>query len=197
VTPSLHDQQASELTVKAGPSGWVVVSGSDLPTCYVRFALSDEVWRPTTLFRAPLTPEFVRGFPMYRIEAAVNAGGVSETLASLLDAPVAGLGSEEFIRSFTGFGHVPAPPLPPITLERPQGRRLTDEWYAEVATAYRLAADRGLKPRKTIAEAAGASADVAGRWIYEARKRGLLPATQPGRVFARSMTDRGVSSGDN
>ena len=38
----------------------------------------------------------------------------------------------------------------------------------------------------TIAEDAGVTPEVAGRWIYEARKpeRGFLPPTSPGRVSA-------------
>jgi hypothetical protein len=87
----------------------------------------------------------------------------------------------DFLKAFTGYGHWPEPA---IVLDRPAGRRLDDDWYAKVAEAYRLAAARGLKPRTAIAEAASVSTDVAGRWVYEARKRGLLPKTQPGRVTA-------------
>jgi hypothetical protein len=39
-----------------------------------------------------------------------------------------------------------------------------------------------LNPRSAIAEAAKVSTDVAGRWVREARKRGFLPATDPGKV---------------
>jgi hypothetical protein len=65
-----------------------------------------------------------------------------------------------------------------------KGRRLDDDWYAKVGATYIAAKDRGLKPRMAIAELAGVSTDVAGRWIYEARKRGHLPPTRPGRVSA-------------
>jgi len=67
-------------------------------------------------------------------------------------------------------------------LKRPAGRNLPDEFYATVAERYRDAAGRGLSPRAAIAEAAGVSADVAGRWVRQARKRGYLPPTEPGKV---------------
>jgi hypothetical protein len=41
----------------------------------------------------------------------------------------------------------------------------------------RQAIGRGLKRRTAVAEAAGVSVDVAGRWIYEARKRDLIRET--------------------
>jgi hypothetical protein len=61
------------------------------------------------------------------------------------------------------------------------GRLPVGEFYAAVADRYRDAAARGLSPRTAIATAADVSTDVAGRWVREARKRGLLPATDPGK----------------
>ena len=169
-----------ELSIKAGPGGWVAPHGTPQGTIYVRFAQFDGSWRPIELFRMPLTAEHVRGLPLYRIELAVNASEpVSAALAARIDEPVPQLGSPEFYDLWTGYGHMREPP---IALLRPAGRRLTDDWYEQVAHAYRLATARGLKPRTAIANAAGVSTDVAGRWVYEARKRGFLAKGSPGRV---------------
>jgi len=179
------------MELKAGPAGWVLAQGDTLDACWIRFVPVGEDWQPTTLFHWPLTAELVRRFPLHRIEIAVNADDrLSAALAARYDEPIDEPGTERFVTAFTGYGHVPEPE---ITLKRPSGRRLPDEWYAQVAVAYTMASARSLKPRKAIAEAAGVSLDVAGRWIYEARKRGLLPATRPGRVFARTMTDQGAN----
>lgn len=160
--------------------------GGAVETCWVRFALVDDEWRPTTLFQVPLTPDRIRALPLHRVEIAVNANAqVRDTLATRINAPIAETGTPQFIDEFMGYGHHPEAP---ITLERPSGKLLTDEWYGKVADAYVMAAARGLKPRKTIAEVAGVSLDVAGRWIYEARKRGLLAPTQPGRVRTQART---------
>jgi hypothetical protein len=110
---------------------------------------------------------------------AVNA---SESLSAKLEGRLTETsfepGTLEFFGSFNDF----VTPEPPLTLSRPERRALSDEWYAEVAATYRAAAARGLKPRTAIAQAAGVSTDLAGRWVYEARKRGLLAPTTPGSV---------------
>ena len=98
--------------------------------------------------------------------------------APRLDEPGFEIGSSKFHGSFAGF----AKPEP--ALKRPAARRLNDDWYQQVAEAYIAAADRGEKPRTAVARLAGVSTDVAGRWIYEARKRGHLAPTRPGRVTA-------------
>ena len=71
-----------------------------------------------------------------------------------------------------------------MKVKRPAGRNLSDEFYATVGEAYRVAVERGEAPRTTIAESAGVSTEVAGRWVRQARKRGYLPATEPGKVSA-------------
>ena len=92
--------------------------------------------------------------------------------------PAAEIGTAEFFDSFTGY----TIPEQDITLERPAGRRLNNAFYAQVADAYHAAATLGRPPRTAIAEVAGVSTDVAGRWVYEARKRGYLAKTNPGKV---------------
>ena len=108
--------------------------------------------------------------------AVAASEGLRERLVAGLDkeAPEPG---PELLKALSGFVHPEFPPL-----ERPEGRNLPDEFYATVADRYRDAAARGLNPRSAIAEAAEVSTDVAGRWVREARKRGFLPATEPGKV---------------
>ncbi len=62
-------------------------------------------------------------------------------------------------------------------------RRLSDDFFAQVASAYRLALCFGLNPRKAIASSSDVPADTVARWIMEARKRGLLKATTAGRTW--------------
>jgi hypothetical protein len=69
-------------------------------------------------------------------------------------------------------------------LERPKGRRPSDDFYSHVAKAYVGAVVQGMKPRVALADAAGVSTDVVGRWVREARRRGKLSPTTPGRVRA-------------
>lgn len=67
-------------------------------------------------------------------------------------------------------------------LERPEGRKLHDAFYVNVARAYRDAVRSCKYPRKTLsADSGAADATVAG-WIMEARKRGHLPPAQHGKV---------------
>ena len=85
----------------------------------------------------------------------------------------------EFLKAFDGFVVPEA-----LKIVRPAGRNLSDEFYARVAEAYLAALENGLGPRRTIAESAGVSNEVAGRWVRQARKRGYLPETEPGKVSA-------------
>jgi hypothetical protein len=176
----------TELEFIPGPAGWLDCTWHDERLnghAWVHFQRTDEGrWHADGLFCTSPTPETVRALPLHRIEVAANAGGpISEQLAARLDEPNPVIGSREFYEAFTGWVQ---PEPEPVELERPAGRRLDDDWYAKVAGAYVAAKDRGLKPRTAIAEGAGVSPELAGRWIYQARKRGHLPPTRPGRVSA-------------
>jgi hypothetical protein len=74
-----------------------------------------------------------------------------------------------------------APAVAPV--KRPKTKNLDDDFYSRVAGVYRWAVASCLKPRVEISRQAEVSTDVAGRWIYEARRRGLLAPTSPGRVY--------------
>jgi hypothetical protein len=182
-------RQRTELDLQAGPGGWGKVSISrdgELEEVYLRWRRADDgAWKPQgTLYAPPLSPEKLRTIPLRRILAAAEASGTFRNdLKRKLDEPAPEPGSSEFDEEFaTGWAHDEPKPLP--KLKRPRGRRLPDDFYAAVADLYREAAARGLNPRTTVAEQAGTSTEVAGRWVREARKRGQLPPTAPGKAKA-------------
>jgi hypothetical protein len=70
-----------------------------------------------------------------------------------------------------------------VSIESPADGRLTDEFLRDVAAAYKLAINRREPPAKTIAAAAHVSDRTVHRWVYTARKRGLMePAKSRGRI---------------
>jgi len=70
--------------------------------------------------------------------------------------------------------------LPP--LEPPAGRRMTDEFLRELTHAYAIAAKNGTPPAPAIAAATGVSPRTVHKWISTARRRGIMPPGQQGRV---------------
>lgn len=69
--------------------------------------------------------------------------------------------------------------LPIITA--PQGR-ITDAFLEDVAAAYRWHVGAKNAPAPAIAENSGVPVRTVHRWIYEARKRGILPPARTGRA---------------
>ncbi|WP_100501944.1 hypothetical protein [Geodermatophilus chilensis] len=59
---------------------------------------------------------------------------------------------------------------------------LTDQFLEDVARAYQSATSRGLRPNVALAEQTQVPKRTVEKWVYLARKKGLLPATRPGRV---------------
>ena len=68
-------------------------------------------------------------------------------------------------------------------LERPPRSELDDDFFREVASAYRHATAAGLPPLKTIAEDSDLPRGTVARWIAAARERGHLPKTTSGKVI--------------
>jgi hypothetical protein len=177
-----------ELDLQDGPGGWVEANvfeegGGDFKPFYVRFRPDrSDGWSPHgTLYVPGLSPETLRAVPLKRIALAVEASkSLRDALARRCREHVPEVGTPEFYDVFTGWVH----DEPPLTLERPKGRALPDEFFAKVAETYRAATIRGRPPRTAVAEAAGVSTDVAGRWVREARKRKYLPGTEQGKVTA-------------
>jgi hypothetical protein len=67
-------------------------------------------------------------------------------------------------------------------IEPPAGHRMTDDFLHTVARAYAIAALKGLPPAPAIAEKAGVSPRAVHKWVYTARKRGIMPPGTRGRV---------------
>lgn len=62
----------------------------------------------------------------------------------------------------------------------PEG--LTDDFLRQVAEAYEIAVNRSEHPAPAIATVAGVSVSAVRKWVYTARKRGLMGPGQQGRV---------------
>jgi hypothetical protein len=70
-----------------------------------------------------------------------------------------------------------------LRLARPKGNKL-DDFYKQVAIAYRGAIAEGMNPRQALAQDTGSKPDSVARWVREARRRGYLRPTQPGKATA-------------
>lgn len=66
-------------------------------------------------------------------------------------------------------------------IHAPEGR-LTDEFLADVADAYRWLTRAKRAPAPAIADMAKVPVRTVHRWIYEARKRDILPPARQGRA---------------
>jgi hypothetical protein len=64
-----------------------------------------------------------------------------------------------------------------LVSERRRGVRLSDDFLQKVALAYRTAVAEGRPPTQAVADEVPGSRSSAGRWVFEARKRGFLGAT--------------------
>ncbi len=179
--------QRTELELQARPGGWVDVTISqdgEFWDVHLRLRRTDDGWEPQgTLYARRLSPQTLKAIPLRRILAAVAASdALRNDLEKQFEEPAPEPGSDEFKKMAETAAWSHPEPLP--ALKRPRGRRLPDDFYAAVANLYREATTRGLNPRTAVAEQAGTSTEVAGRWVREARKRGQLPPTAPGKAKA-------------
>ncbi|MGX9887363.1 hypothetical protein [Streptomyces sp. NPDC002276] len=78
-----------------------------------------------------------------------------------------------------GAGAEPQRPMPQV---KPPAGRLTDEFLEDVADAYRWFIEAKTAPAPAISEMAKTPVRTVHRWIYEARKRGILPPARSGRA---------------
>lgn len=74
--------------------------------------------------------------------------------------------------------------LPPgrIPVITPPVGRITAEFLGDIAEAYRWYTAAGKSPAPAISEVANVPVRTVHRWIYEARKRGILPPARQGRA---------------
>jgi hypothetical protein len=176
------ERALTHLHLEAGPAGWVKAlwrrgARSREHTCYVRFQKKGGWWRSVELHATAATQDHLRDIPLHKIELAVNANSVvTETLERWLNrkSPV----------DFDGAFGAALKRVPRTSLKPPTSRKLDDDFYREVAFAYRDAVRRGLNPGKTIAADTKKPASTVNRWIGETRQRGYLPPAEPGKVSA-------------
>ncbi len=70
-----------------------------------------------------------------------------------------------------------------LRLDPPGDDGLTDEFLTQVGEAYALAVQRRMPPAVTLGKLAHTSPRTVHRWVYTARRRGLMPsATSTGRI---------------
>lgn len=179
---------------------------------YVRLNRDDVGrWRITQLYldgERPITGEEMRRLPIAQIEAAVtdpylsNAMEVRErqpsvplnVLASHFDYTpgsrannwVADAYRSQFpnsgIKSVEVRKPEPRRPMEVPPLRAPEGGRLTDEFLRDVHRAYTAAVARGEWPGPALAEQTGVSVHAVRKWIYTARRRGIMPPGRQGVV---------------
>jgi hypothetical protein len=175
--------------IETGPAGWLKArwrrEGAPFEeTIFARFAAPTserQSWRidrlaPSRESRLRLAG-LVADAPLYRLEEVVNASDVFREglLASLHDPEPDDLDSAHLAAYRT---------MPQPKLKRPPRNQLDDDFYRQVATAYRKAVAAGLPPGETMAKNSGIPRGTINRWIAEARdeKRGFLPPAEPGKV---------------
>jgi hypothetical protein len=130
------------------------------------------VWQiAEAIIRNPTHPDSEP--PYHRLERAFNALEMSATLLDSLHEDVRH--PEQTIGD--AFRSAPRKKL-----RRPAQRRLDDDFFRQVAFAYREAVERGLNPGKTIAEDADVPYTTASRWIAQARERRYLGKARQGKV---------------
>lgn len=195
-----------------GNGGWVRVDDPDgLPgPLYVKLRPdSDGRWRTTELYLDgrgdTLTGDLIRRLRLDRIEALaadpdvqaslVKRSGLPEVPLSVLASHYTGGATRGWVadayRSQIKDSGVPAvervseptrSPDDPPPLRAPAGGRLTDDFLRQVYRAYQAAVSRGEWPAPALAEQTGVTPHAVRKWIYTARRRGIMPQGKQGVV---------------
>lgn len=183
-------QLTGVIHIETGPAGWLKAywrrEGGPENVIYVRFRKpksSRQAWAPIGLQASKdsnppwLSTDLVSDVPLHRIDSAVAMSTVFRD--GLLD----GIDEDQPADLDKAFARVyRKAPRTLMKLERPKRSELSDDFYRKVATAYRWAIAAGLPPGKTIADDSGIPPGTVARWIAEARDRGFLPPTEPGKI---------------
>jgi len=134
----------------------------ELPTVRVRVAEGEDgrIHLVDLHVGGMVSAEVLRSIPVGRIEAAANA-----QLHPSAPDEVAGW---------------PQATLTPALRE--DGRGYADDFYTEVAVAYRHLAATTHRPVAHLADANNVPVSTAQRWVKEARRRSLLAPGRPGKA---------------
>jgi hypothetical protein len=163
--------------VVSGQEGWVEAKweradGSEGGVVAHLRLRTAELWYIAMLMIVGPTTALLRDVPLARIENAVNA---DPELHPWLERS---LPPDVVERRTRDRAERPR-------LRRPKDRRLDDDFYRQVAEAYRAAVNHGLPPAKTLAEDSDTPQGTVNRWIAKAREvEGGLKETTPGKVSA-------------
>ncbi len=167
------------MEITYGKSGWVSVGDIGLPgLLYLRYHVNGEVQElvlPSD--GGPITAAQLRKIPLSAITNVVLA---RTDLFLESDEPVPDIHrimQTEIVARRHFKRHPSTARLSPPT------EGLTTEFLRLVADAYLAAVSRGERPNKALAEQVGhKKTRTVERWVYLARKRGLLPKTGPAEV---------------
>lgn len=176
--------------------GWYRATG-DFPDLYIGCGIDDHgaviITRLVVLGQGTtLNSKDLRRIPLRRLEVAVNAPnrrGWAGSAPQGLD-PLREL--EEVLDQ--GPEHYAVTPLR-TRLARPKKSEIDDDFYRQVAVAYRHYVQLSNKPAVEIALEAGVPIPTARRWINSARQRGHLSPGERGRATSGQLTtDCGVET---
>jgi hypothetical protein len=173
-------EKLTNIDFALGPGGWVNTKwrrGGRESSAYIRFEPRKRgLWGMAELQVKSPTATGLAEIPLHRIETAFNLLDIREELRERLDEDVSAKLDAAFKHHFRR--------QPRRKLKRPTARKLDDNFFLDVAFAYREAAVRGLDPVQTIAEDAGVPHSTAARWVAQAREkgRGYLPPAARGKV---------------
>lgn len=130
----------------------------------------------------------LRDLPLGAIETLLNEPSTyRQVLARLDEAPKhlevgTALSHFQVIQTGASKAHRPLRPKGEVTsrppVERPQSRRISDEFLESIAELYVYAVANGERPLVAIEEGASVPRNTAARWVAMARRRGFL-ATDP------------------
>ena len=169
-----------------GRAGWSRFDSEDVPgsagSIYVRV---DEKGRVVELVLAAdrgreITAAQLRRLPLSRLTAMIGAR--ADLLLVGWDAP-----DPDIVEQLDEAFPKRRPRKPAVDtearLQRPVGGRLDEDFLRQVAAAYTAAVARGDKPNQVLAQQVEHdSTRTVERWVYLARKQGLLPKARPGAV---------------
>lgn len=151
---------------------------------YVRL---DDLGRVVELYMTKngeeITPADLRRLPLVRMRAQARGRPDLWVMADSdpdLRADVHGEVRRAFPPSWIKDSPRQAPPFE-LSPSSPEAG-LTDAFLQDVATAYRDAVSRGLRPNIALAQQTQHEKRTVEKWVYLARKKGFLEPTRPGSV---------------